>query len=186
MRTITNTKALKPAHFSDQVWNDSLAYIKTVVDIANEPFLILNEKLCVVAANELYYTAFKVEQKDVEHKSVYELGNGQWNLASLRKRLDDIVVNESFFKGFEMTHEFPSIGRRTMMLNGRRIYRGLTPATSKLSVTPKLLFVMEDITDMITVTEKLTSHVSAFEADIADRTAKIEKSLEEMKRRFLK
>src|SRR3989338_9775549 len=87
-----------------------------------EPVLVLEKDLRVMAANESFYQGFQVEQKDTANKVVYELGNGQWNIPALRKLLEDILPKNTFFKGFEVVHEFPFIGKKTMILNARQIH----------------------------------------------------------------
>ena len=52
---------------------------------------------------------------------IYELGNRQWRIPQLRQLLEDILPRNSFFNHFEVTHDFESIGRRTMLLNARRL-----------------------------------------------------------------
>ena len=88
------------ADFFGRLWEESWTYIKTVVDVVHEPVLILDKDLRVMAANESFYRTFQVEPKDTEHQIVYELGNGQWNIPSLKKLLEDILPKNSFFKGF--------------------------------------------------------------------------------------
>lgn len=98
--------------FVNLFWEKSWTYIKTVVDVVHEPVLILNAELCVMSANESFYKMFQVEEKDTENKLVYELGNGQWDIPALKKLLEDILPKNTFFKGFEVSHEFPFIGKR--------------------------------------------------------------------------
>ncbi|MCX6716017.1 MAG: PAS domain-containing protein [Candidatus Taylorbacteria bacterium] len=144
------------------IWEAGMVYVKTVVDIEHEPFLILDEKLHVIAGNDMYYKTFKLTQKQVDGKSIYKLGKGEWNIASLRNKLEGVAVNGTFLKGFEVTLDFKNIGRRTMMVNARRIYAGPMSVSLK-SISPMILFAMEDITEMISVAEQLTSHVTTFE-----------------------
>src|SRR3989338_2677387 len=110
------------ADFVDHFWEKSWTYIKTVVDVVREPVLILDKNLRVMAANESFYSMFQVEPKDTEKKIVYELGNGQWNIPELKRLLEDILPKNTFFKGFEVVHIFPFIGRRVMILNARQIH----------------------------------------------------------------
>ena len=110
------------ADFINRLGEESWTYIKTVVDIVREPILVLDQDLRIMAANEPFYQTFQVEQKDTENKVVYELGNGQWNIPDLRKLLENILPKNTFFKGFEVTHDFPIIGRKIMILNAREIH----------------------------------------------------------------
>src|SRR6185436_7644838 len=157
--------------FIKYFWEESWTYIKTVVDIVREPVLILDKYLRVMAANESFYRTFQVEAKDTERKIVYELGNGQWDIPALRKLLEDILPKNTFFKGFEVSHDFPLIGHKVMILNARQIHT--EEETSRL-FPQIILLAMEDITDMIAVAEKLAEHTSKFEANMKDRTKKIE------------
>jgi len=156
-----------------QIWDKSWTYIRTVVDVVHEPILILDKDLRVKAANEPFYRSFQVEAKDTEGKVVYELGNGQWDIPSLRKLLEKILPKNTFFKGFEVTHIFPSIGRKVMILNARRIH--VEEESGASSFPPIILLAMEDITEMIDVAVKLADHTNHFEERLTERTQELEK-----------
>jgi PAS domain-containing protein len=161
-----------PAHFVERVWEESWMYIKTVVDIVREPILILDKDLRVMAANDSFYRTFQVDPKDTEREIVYELGNGQWNIPALRKLLEDILPKNTFFKGFEVEHEFPFIGRKVMILNARQIH--FKEDTETKLFPPTIFLAMEDVTDMMAVAETLADHAKQFESKLNDRTEKLE------------
>src|SRR3989339_607234 len=127
----------------EKIWNESWTYIKTVVNVVREPILILDKDLHVMAANEPFYNTFQVEVKDTEGRMVYELGNGQWNIPDLKKLLEDILPKHTFFKGFEVEHNFEFIGKKTMILNARQIHRSMEGSDLK-SFPPIILLAMED------------------------------------------
>ena len=157
------------ADFVSHFWEKSWTYIKTVVDVVREPVLILDKNFCVMAANESFYRVFQVDPKDTEQKVVYELGNGQWNIPALRKLLEDILPKNTFFKGFEVTHEFPSIGHKSMILNARQIH-----VKEDSSFPPIILLAMEDVTEMMAVAETLAIHTKQMEATLTERTNRLE------------
>ena len=167
------------SEYAERLWAESWTYIKTVVDTVREPFLILDKELCVMAANESFYRTFQVEEKDTEHKFVYELGNGQWDIPQLKKLLEDILPQNTFFKGFEITHDFPLIGRKVMILNARRIYGA---AKNSTSFPPIILLAMEDVTEMMDVADMLARHTKEFQGEIAERTAKLETHIKELEK----
>ena len=68
------------------------------------------------------------------------MGNGQWNLAPLLNLLRKIVPSKDHFDNYEVTHDFPKIGSRTMLLNARKLYR---PGNR----TVLLVLTIEDITE---------------------------------------
>ena len=163
----------------EKIWEESKAYVKTIIDIAHEPFLILDKELAVIAANESYYKTFEAKPSEVEGKSVFKIGKGQWNIEGLKKHLEEVLPKDDFFKGFEVKDDFPKIGRRTMILNARRIYR---KSNTKEDFPPMILFAMDDITEMLAVSEKLSNHLTAFEKEMSDRTKLIEKRLDELRK----
>jgi nitrogen-specific signal transduction histidine kinase len=158
--------------FFGHLWEESWAYIKTVVDVVREPVLILDKELRVMAANESFYQMFQVEPKNTEKKIVYELGNGQWNIPALKKLLEDILPKNTFFKGFEVTHEFPVIGLKVMILNARQIH--FKEDTASELFPPIILLAMEDVTEMMLVAETLASHTNKLETKLAEQAQQLE------------
>lgn len=176
-KVIERVRASIGADFVDHFWEKSWTYIKTVVDVVHEPVLILDKDLRVMAANESFYRVFQVEEKDTEQQIVYELGNGQWNIPALRKLLENVLPKNTFFKGFEVAHEFPLIGHKTMILNARQIH-----VKEDVAFPPIILLAIEDVTEMMNVAEMLASYTKQSEAKTGERIEKLEvyiKKLEE-------
>src|ERR1700734_43567 len=114
-------------------------YAQNIVDTVREPLLILDTTLRVRSANRAFYQTFQVSLEETENRLIYELGNGQWDIPVLRTLLEDIVPLSSVFNDFEWEHDFPAIGRRVMLLNGRKLRPG--------SHTEFLVLAMEDVTE---------------------------------------
>jgi hypothetical protein len=162
-------------NFVENLWRESWLYIKTVIDVVREPILVLDKDLHVMAANESFYRTFQVEEKDTESRLVYELGNGQWNIPALRKLLEDILPQNTFFKGFEVVHEFPFIGKKVMILNAREIRSTFIRDAGTAELFPPIMMLaIEDTTDLMMVADVLASHASILEAKLAERTQKLE------------
>ena len=169
--------------FFKKLWEESWTYIRTVVDVMREPILILDKDFRVMAANEPFYQTFQVKARDTEDKIVYELGNGQWDIPALRKLLETILPKHTFFKGFEVDHDFPGIGHKVIILNARQIYSRFNKSHPSSESFPEIiLLAMEDVTEVMAVAEKLSSHVTVFEAEIEERTRKIELYIESLKK----
>jgi len=180
METVKNdTGRPKPvgADFFDRLWEESWAYIKTVVDVVREPVLILDKELRVMAANESFYRMFQVQSKNTVNKIVYELGNGQWDIPALKKLLEDILPKNTFFNGFEVSHEFPSIGRKVMILNARQIHFDKIESPR---LKPIILLAMEDVTEMMAVAQTLASHTNELEIKTQERIRKLEVCIGEL------
>ncbi len=168
------------ADFFDKLWEESWTYIKTVVDVLREPVVILDGDLRVMTANESFYRLFQVDSKETEGKNIYELGNGQWDVPALKKLLEDILPKNSFFKGFEVDHEFPVIGRKVMVLNGRRIH--FTERVATKPFPPIILLAIEDVTHMMDVADMLASHTNKFQAQMAERAEKLDKHIKKLEK----
>lgn len=182
----TNIDKIK-TDFVGHLWEKSWTYIKTVVDVVHEPILILDQNLRVMVANERFYRTFQVEQQDTENKVVYELGNGQWNIVALRKLLEDILPKNTFFRGFEVAHNFPVIGPKVMILNAREIHFKDDQAFGQFP--PIILLAMEDVTEMMMIAETISTHSKKTEARLTEKThvlelkiKKLENEIRELKR----
>lgn len=170
---------LSEEEIAKKLWEQSWTYIKTVVDIVREPILILDKDLRVMAANESFYDAFQVEQKNTEKKLVYELGNGQWDIPSLKKLLENILPTHSFFKGYEVSHKFPHIGEKVMILNAREIHFKEDAISEKFPAI--ILLAIEDISDMVFIASTFANATKKLEAEIKIET-KLQNSLTKPKR----
>jgi len=180
---MNQTKKSVGVDFFDRMWEESWTYIKTVVDIVREPVLVLDKELRVMVANDSFYRTFQVEAKDTENKIVYDLGDGQWNIPALRKLLDDILPKNTFFKGFEVIHEFPAIGRKVMILNARQIHSKLVKDDDTSEIFPPIvLLAMEDVTEMMVVAEALAGHANNSELKFAEKTQRLEMHIGELER----
>ena len=78
-----------------------------------------------------------------------------------------------------MSHEFPFIGRKVMILNARQIHK---ENTASVLFPPIILLAMEDITDMMAVAETLAEHAKQFEAKLTERTEKLGDHIEKLER----
>ena len=157
--------------WAENMWQESWTYIRTVVNSATDPFLILDKDLRVLAANRSFYKLFQGEAKNTEYKHISEVGNGVWNIATLEALLQGILPNNTFFNGFEVNSKFPKIGKKIMLLNGRRIYKeGETSAM----FPPLILLAMVDITQITIIAAELADYGARIEKEMNERTSKLE------------
>ena len=106
-----------------------------------EPLVILDAQLRVKSANRSFYQTFAVDPAETEDRLIYELGNGQWDIPRLRTLLEEILPRDHSFRDLEVEHVFEGIGRRRMLLNGRKIWR-------EGNHSELILLAIEDITDL--------------------------------------
>jgi len=130
-------------------------FAQDVFDTVREPLLVLDAGLRVRAANSAFYQTFHVSAAETENQLIYELGNGQWDIAALRTLLEDIVPESTVFNDYELEHDFPHIGRRVMLLNARKLHDEL------------VLLAMEDVTEKRRA-QHLLEQIEAYAQDVVD------------------
>ena len=99
---------------------EALCYAEEIVETLREPFLVLDGSLRVKTANASFYRAFQVSETDTAGRFIYDLGNGQWDIPGLRTLLEEAIPKEIAVHDFEVEHDFPAIGPRSMLLNAHR------------------------------------------------------------------
>ena len=127
---------------ADQLTNvardDALA--ESIVATIREPLMVLDDAFRVKLANTAFYKTFRVAPETTQGQSLFELGNGQWDVPAVRLLLERIIPQQHAFEEFEITHSFPGIGTKTMLLNARMI-------SGDGGGEALILLAMEDVTD---------------------------------------
>ena len=82
-----------------------------------------------------------MSQTDTVGRHFYQLGNEQWNIPQLRQLLEKVLPEKTAVKDFSVTHDFPEIGQKTMLVSGKRVddVRGAVP--------PVIFLAIEDVTE---------------------------------------
>jgi two-component system CheB/CheR fusion protein len=118
--TFTDITQCKKA---EQVGEAARLYAESIIDTVREPLVVLDERLKVVSANRSFYKKFKTSPEETENMLIYNLGNSQWNIPKLRELLEKIIPKNNSFNDFKVSHNFPVIGQKTMLLNARTLKR---------------------------------------------------------------
>ncbi|AZB07343.1 PAS domain S-box protein [Chryseobacterium sp. G0162] len=96
-------------------------FLSSIIQTVRESLLVLDGDFKVLSANNHFLKTFKVSSEDTIGKILYELGNHQWDIEMLHTMLVKILPTNNPIVDFEVEHEFPNIGRKTMVLNAYRI-----------------------------------------------------------------
>jgi PAS domain S-box-containing protein len=124
---------------SEETFTEAQKYAESIVETIREPLLVLDSDLRVLSANRSFYESFKVTPNETIGNLIYDLGNRQWDIPSLRTLLEDILPKNNKFDNYEVEHVFSSIGHKIMLLNARRIIQ-------KEIGSQMILLAIEDIT----------------------------------------
>ena len=124
-------------------------YSTAIVEAVRQPLLVLDGDLRVLRANQAFYTTFQTTRAVTENCLLYELGEAghrNWGNPALRRLLDEVLTHDTSITDFEMTHDFPGIGEKTIRINATRL---VWPGASRI------LLAMENITDRVAVRDAI-------------------------------
>lgn len=139
-------------------------YAQAIVETVREPLLVLDAHLRVQYANAAFYATFRVASEETEGRLLFDLGNRQWDIPTLRRQLGEVLSHSNDVIDFEVRHEFQSIGLKAMRLNARRIVHE-SPGGALI------LLAIEDQTDMVRLQEQAQQHLAHMVEEDRRKTA---------------
>lgn len=111
-----------------------------IVDTIQTPLLVLDRDFRIAGGNTAFFDTFRLDRDDAMQRSLFEIGNGQFDVAEFRVLLDDIIPKSAAIVGYEMTTDVPGKGARNLLLNVRRLVH---PSND----SPNMLLEFEDVTE---------------------------------------
>jgi len=153
---------------------DTQTLAQAIVDTIHEPLLVLDERFTVLAASRSFYEIFQVDPQHTLGCLLYALGDGQWDIPALRLLLETIIPEHTAMDGFEVDHDFPGMGRRTMLLNARNVVYATSSSSTILlaftDVTARRLIERER-EDLMERTEELLRQKQVLLQEMQHRVA---------------
>jgi PAS domain S-box-containing protein len=135
--TLTNVTAFR-ASTEQAIYERE--YTKAILNTVIGPLVVLDADLRVETANRAFYAMFQVSREETQGVPLYDLGNHDWDTPRLWTLLKETISDNSEFQTLEVEHDFPAIGRRTLLLDARRLSRGGDPGHM-------ILLAFQDITE---------------------------------------
>ncbi|MCL4767068.1 MAG: PAS domain-containing protein [Hyphomicrobiaceae bacterium] len=120
---VTFTDITERKQAADAV-DEARIYAEATVETTRQPLLVLDGDLRVQSANQAFYREFRVGEQETAGRLLYDMGNGQWDIPRLRRLLDETLSQDHAFSDVEVEHDFRDLGKRCMLLNGRKLVRG--------------------------------------------------------------
>lgn len=120
--------------------NDLKQFSTAIVESMRTSLVVLDYRFRVISANPAFYRTFQIPQAEAEGRVLFEVSHGQWNISELRELIDRVVREKRIVEDFELAHEFPSIGRKVLLVDVHQL-----SATEK--ETGNILVVIEDLTE---------------------------------------
>jgi len=133
----------------------------SIMNTAKDPLVILDATFSVRVGNVSFYREFQVNPEETDGRLIFDIGNRQWDIPELHTLLEELLPNKKSFDDFEVNQEFPSIGRRIMLVNARQVI-GPPPVKEKL-----ILLGIDDITQRKLLEEQRDQALKAREELVA-------------------
>jgi len=94
-----------------------------LVETVREGLLVLEPDLTIRFVNRSFCRTFASAPEHTVGRKFYEIGRGQREVPKLRRALETIISGRKTIRAFEVEYLLPLTGRRTLMLNARKVYR---------------------------------------------------------------
>lgn len=147
--------------------DESRRLAETIVQTAREPFVVLDADLRVKCANRKFYQTFQLGGENAEDVLIFNIGDGCLDISKFRVLLSEILSPDAQVEDFETEFEFPSVGRRIMLANARRV-------CDDVQRTVMILLSFEDITERNHSEENIRRINETLEQRVAERTVQLE------------
>ncbi|MGJ0514828.1 MAG: sensor histidine kinase [Methylomicrobium sp.] len=96
-------------------------FAQNIVATIQEPLVVLDADERVVSANRIFYEVFQVTEAETLGQVFFELNEKQWDIPVLRQLLAVDLPRMHKVEAFELQHDFPGIGSRTVLIRARLI-----------------------------------------------------------------
>ncbi len=157
-------------HMRNDLLTESYEYSEAIIATIHEPMLVLTKDFHVKSANKSFYSKFLVRKEDTEGKSLFELGNQQWNIQSVKELLLNSISKKDKLNNIEITHTFPDIGKKVMLFSAQLIIQ-------KTHSKQLILIAIKDITTRVEYYKK--------EKDLLKREKEVAEGAVNSKQQFL-
>jgi PAS domain S-box-containing protein len=92
---------------------------KAILNTVADPLVVLSADQRIQSGNRAFYTMFGVSRDETQGVPLYDLGNGAFELAPLRKQLKEMLGGNHAFQPVEVDHVLTAKGKRTVFLDAR-------------------------------------------------------------------
>lgn len=97
------------------------ALLSELIETVSQPFVVLDTRFHVAHANAAFLETFQLTMSEMREKSLFELGNRQWDIPELRQLLGEVLAQRRVVEGYRVDLDFKRIGKRSVLINARQI-----------------------------------------------------------------
>jgi signal transduction histidine kinase/ActR/RegA family two-component response regulator len=141
--TFTNVTAFR-ASIDQAIYERE--YTKAILNTVIGPLVVLSADLRVQTANRAFYGMFGVSRDQAHDVPFQDLGNDEWRSSGLWAALQATASIDDPFQTLEIELDLPLLGRRTVLIDARKLSRDGAKA---------ILVALQDITERKVAEEAL-------------------------------
>src|SRR5882672_2823361 len=90
---------------------------KAILNTVADPLIVLSADQRIQSGNRAFYAMFGVSSDDTQGVALYELANGAFDFAPLRRQLRKMLADSHAFQPVEVDHVVTAKGERTLILD---------------------------------------------------------------------
>jgi PAS domain S-box-containing protein len=98
-------------------------YTKAILNTVIDPLVVLGDGLQVETGNRAFYDLFGASREQTQGVPLSDLGDEAWKASGLWSSLKATLSHNHEFQTIEFEGSFRSVGRRTILLDARRLAR---------------------------------------------------------------
>lgn len=108
-------------HRAQTAADQAREFAESIVESVPIPLLVLKSDLRVRIANQAFFAVYGRGSRQVEDKTLDEMGEGQWSLPEFKRALARLSRQETSSEEIECLQDIPGLGKRAVLINARRI-----------------------------------------------------------------
>jgi len=158
---------------NEQALAESKEVAESIVETVREPLAVLDADLRILSVNRAFTEFFQKTAKYIRDRPFDALLNLWWSGHRLRDELERVLLKNQPLENFELEVEIHGVGKRSLVLNARRLYQ-------KPGAPGHLLVAMDDVTEKRQAEMQIRQINTELEQRVESRTEDLRKSYEQM------
>jgi PAS domain S-box-containing protein len=114
--TFTNVTAFR-ASINQAIYERECT--KAILNTVADPLVVLSADQRIQSGNRAFFTMFGVSRDETQGIPFHELGNGVFDLAPLRRQLEEMLAGRQMFQPVEVDNVLTVKGQRTLVLDAQ-------------------------------------------------------------------
>ncbi|BEQ16012.1 ATPase [Desulfoferula mesophila] len=112
------------------------AFVQKIISTLREPFLVLDDQMRVLMANQSFYDYFKAAPDQTEGSRLMDLADKTWDSKALNSLLRRVLEKEGEIENHSLEAVFPIVGGKHLALNAKLMLRNSGEKNVLLAIDP--------------------------------------------------